>query len=171
MTRSLTITRTIVACSVLALLAACQGTDETLSREADIQAIIELDNDVHAAVEAGDLDAVMAFWTDDALIIAPNLPMVHGKAAVRSFFQAAFDSMTLEFERSSEEVIVSGDLAVHRGHTVSTYTPTGQASIEDPQKWVDVYRRQPDGSWLIWLTIWNSDLPAEKAIFKSGGGR
>ena len=152
---------------VVGFATACGPVDENRSQTVEVDAILELDNEVHTAVEAQDIEGLMEFWADDALIMAPNMPAVEGKAAVRFFFENAFSAMSLEFDRSSVELVVSGDLAIHRGHTVATYTPTEQAPIEDPQKWVDVYRRQQNGRWLISLTIWNSDLPAEVAVFSS----
>ena len=45
------------------------------------------------------------------------------------------------------------------GYTV-TFTPeAGGEPIRGIGKWMDIYKRQPDGSWKIYRGIYNSDLP------------
>ena len=104
---------------VVGFATACGPVDENRSQTVEVDAILELDNEVHTAVEAQDIEGLMEFWADDALIMAPSMPAVEGKSAVRVFFENAFSAMSLEFDRSSVEVVVSGDLAIHRGHTVA----------------------------------------------------
>jgi ketosteroid isomerase-like protein len=34
-----------------------------------------------------------------------------------------------------------------------------EGSVSDTGKYVEIWRKEPDGSWLIDQVIWNSDLP------------
>ena len=47
-----------------------------------------------------------------------------------------------------------------RGAYSLTIQPEGAPeSIRDTGKYIEIRRKQQDGSWLIAIDIWNSDLP------------
>ena len=53
-----------------------------------------------------------------------------------------------------------GDLAFVRGTHSETYIVEGTPEpIHEIGKYVEIWRKQPDGQWLIAVNIWNSDLP------------
>ena len=53
------------------------------------------------------------------------------------------------------------DLAYVLGTYTMTIVPPGAPGpIEDSGKYIEIRRRQPDGSWLISTDIFNSDLPS-----------
>jgi ketosteroid isomerase-like protein len=57
-------------------------------------------------------------------------------------------------------VTVAGDWAIQRYAYQLTLTPkAGGQSMEERGKGIHIFRRQPDGSWLIVQDIWNSDAP------------
>ena len=41
-----------------------------------------------------------------------------------------------------------------------TISPPGAAAVSEKGKYVEVWRKQPDGSWKIKWDIFNSDVPA-----------
>jgi ketosteroid isomerase-like protein len=41
-----------------------------------------------AASEGRDLERILSYWTDDAVVLAPGLPVVVGKDALRLYVQA-----------------------------------------------------------------------------------
>ncbi len=50
--------------------------------------------------------------------------------------------------------------AYRRGRYSITLTVDGmEGSVGDAGKYVEIWRKEPDGSWLIDQVIWNSDLP------------
>ena len=64
------------------------------------------------------------------------------------------------FALSVEELRVVGDWAFERGGYTITLTPkVGGEAIQDVGKYITIYERRPDGSWLISRDIWNSDNP------------
>ena len=60
----------------------------------------------------------------------------------------------------SEDVILSGDIAVESGSNEMTMTPAGGKPMTDKGKYVTTWKRQTDGSWKIVRDIMNSNLPA-----------
>ena len=55
----------------------------------------------------------------------------------------------LAYAHDIREIIVSGDLAIVRLTWTLTVTMPGAAAVESKEPGLDVFRRQPDGSWKI----------------------
>ena len=58
----------------------------------------------------------------------------------------------------TDDVVVSGDLAVENGSYKWTITPKGAKPMPDSGKYVTVWQKQGDGSWKIIRDINNSDI-------------
>ena len=128
--------------------------------EADIEAIKNLTEEYDATLKAGDLDRWMSLYTDDAVRMPPNIPALVGKDAIRNFYQPFFEQYAIDINETCEEVIVCGDWAFVRGTYTYTITPKmGGEPSRDSGKLVAFHKRQPDGSWMIYRNIWNSNLP------------
>jgi ketosteroid isomerase-like protein len=53
------------------------------------------------------------------------------------------------------------DLAyVHGAYQMSLTVPGGAEPVGDKGKYVEIWRKQQDGSWKVILDVYNSDLPA-----------
>ena len=106
------------------------------------------------------MDALVALHTGDAIRMPPNAPPVIGKEAIRASFQATFEQFAGKITLSLEEVEFAGDRAFVRGASPVTLTPkAGGEPLQDDGKYVSIRKRQPDGSWKIFWTIWNSNNP------------
>ncbi len=90
----------------------------------------------------------------------PNAPPLIGKEAIRAAYQSTLDQFTGEITLSLEEVEFGGDWAFVRGTSPVTLTPkAGGELIQDEGKYLSIRKKQPDGSWKIFRTIWNSNNP------------
>ena len=102
------------------------------------------------AFSRGDVDALLALYEDDAVLLAqPGAPLAHGTDAIRGALEA-FLSLGATFEVQHTDVVAGGDLAI----LYSVWTLRGGADPEgDPidmsGQTTDVVRRQPDGTWLF----------------------
>ena len=107
------------------------------STQADVDAITALWDQYDAAVEGGDVDAVLAIHSGDSVRMPPNEPIIVGKEGIRSWYQKAFDQNTIELEVSQMEIQVLGDWAFERGTYAATFTPKeeGEPASENG-KWV-----------------------------------
>jgi ketosteroid isomerase-like protein len=105
-----------------------------------------------AALNAADIDALVALYTSDARLLPPNGEIVSGSAAVRTEFGGMIDA-GLGGELMSVEAMVSGDI----GYNVGTYTLTDGDNLVDTGKFIEVWHRGDDGVWRIANDIWNSD--------------
>jgi len=142
----------------LALLAACQPAAMELTEE-DVAAIKSIGPAIDQATLEGDWDALAALFTDDAVMLQANAP-AYPVSELTGMIESS--GMLTVMEHSLEFVDVDGhsDLAYGRAIYSESFTLEGVAEpIEDSGKILSVLRKQPDGSWLISLWMWSSDLP------------
>ena len=118
------------------------------------QAIEESNAMFVQAYNRGDAAACAANFLEDGAILAPNQPAVLGKQAVEGFFKGMIEELGGTGAIEILEVDAAGDLA-YQSATYSFESNEGS----DAGKFVEVYKRQADGSWKIRLTIFNSDNP------------
>lgn len=132
------------------LLSACiQQKDEQNRHAEDIAAIEELREKELEAVLAGNVDSLMVIRTDDFVAMLPGMPAVEGKEAVREVLVGMFGQME-EFKHNtiSEEIIVSGDWAFHRGtYTDRVILKSSGDTLNYEGKFLWILQRQEDESW------------------------
>ena len=80
-----------------------------------------------------------------------------GKEAILTSVAGFFDAFSVTIPVwTTDEVVVSGDLAVHRYSNVAILTPkAGGDPVELDRKNMDVLRKQPDGRWLVSRHMFN----------------
>jgi ketosteroid isomerase-like protein len=105
---------------------------------------------------AGNLDGVVALYTENGILMPPHHPAVQGRAALRAFL-GGFPRIS-SFKATVDEIDGRADLAYARGSFSMTVHPKGAPGpVEEQGKFLEVRRRQPDGSWLLAVDIFNSD--------------
>ena len=132
---------------------------------ADLAAIRGTDSAFAGAAGAGDAAGVAATYLPDARLMPPNAPTIQGRGAIQKFWGGLLGAYQLRFEITADEVEGRGDLAYARGRYTLDATPkaAGAAPIHDQGKYLEVLRRQPDGSWRYAVDMYSSDLPAPPA--------
>ena len=92
--------------------------------EAELEAQIEEAVWVYEeAYQAGDMERVMALYTDDVVSLPPGFPKTEGKADLEAGFQEFFDAFTIERDFELVDVDVFGDTATRLGEWTQTLTP------------------------------------------------
>jgi len=145
-----------LSCAALA----CQPAPARLS-EADIAAIRAVTDSFVQYGRARRDSAGASLYTEDGIVMPANQPAVQGRAAIRAWLEA-FPAMS-EFSLTIVEIDGRGDLAYVRGTYALTLAASGKTpAMPDHGKYVEVRRKQADGSWLLAIDIFNSDvaLPA-----------
>jgi ketosteroid isomerase-like protein len=103
-------------------------------------------------------------YLPDAHLMPPNAPTIQGRDAVQKFWGGLMGAYQLKFGVTADEVEGRGDLAYARGHYTLDGTPKAKGDpIHDEGKFLEVLRRQPDGSWRYAVDMYSSDLPAPAA--------
>ncbi len=150
-------------------VAACQqqgeqaGTTEATPAfdAAAVEQTIRTNADAYAqAALAGDTEALVSMYSDDAILQPPGMPRSEGIDAVRTAYQqmyAAGNPTSASLAVQKVMVSESGDMAVEVGtYSFSAPAPDG-AEVTDNGKYIAVWKPTADGSWKIAVDTWNSD--------------
>ena len=155
--------KTLFLLSATVLVLAASGCAPQVDVEAEAAAIREAtDVEWMEAGQAKDIERWVSFHTDDALLLLPNAPLVTGKEAIRAVVSDLLLNRGYKgsWETTKVEVARSGDLAYSYGPQETTMNDAEGNPVTDRQKWVGVWKKQPDGSWKCAVLILNSDGPA-----------
>ena len=99
------------------------------------------------AFNRGDIEALLALYAPDAVLVAQPGQQVSGTEAVRAALEGFLSlrgTMTLE----TRSVVVGEGIALTRGHWALRGTgPDGQP-LDMGSDSAEVWQRQPDGTWL-----------------------
>jgi uncharacterized protein (TIGR02246 family) len=133
----------------------------SVGAKADIAAIKGEIDDWYAAYNAGDYEKLAALYAEDAVTIGEAPVVIAGRTAILESFQQEMEQYDLHIDEGNvEDVRVSGDLGMARGVDTGAATPKdGGDAVNFDTKWVSIYKRQADGSWLCICEIGNSNLP------------
>jgi len=105
------------------------------------------------AFNAKDLDAMAAFYAEDAVLLPPNAPAIFGRDAVRATIQEMF-AAGIGIELEDLEINVVGDL----GYKAGRYRTRGKdGSLVDRGKYIEIWSKV-DGKWMLHRDIWNSSV-------------
>ena len=92
----------------------------------------------------------------DVVVMPPNHPAVEGPDAVKEWFKAF--PRASQFSLSISDIGGYGDVAYVRGHATMTLHPEGAAEpVDEVMKYVEIRKKQEDGSWPLAVDIFNSD--------------
>ena len=125
--------------------------------DADRQTIDSLKTAFSAAAVAGDFATVASMYTDDASLMAPNAPVATGRMAIQQTL-SAFPPLG-EMKLLTHEAHGTSDVVAMRGTYVLLMAPPGQPAISDTGSYVELWRKQADGKWLLAWDIFNSHKP------------
>jgi ketosteroid isomerase-like protein len=149
----------VVITVVAAALTACGTTAPAVLTEADRDAIGDVtEAAVQMANEATEWTAYTdLYYAEDAIILPPNAEAIRGREQIASFFGTFPPISDMRFE----QIDVGGarDVAYVYGTYSMVMTPEGGEPEQDSGKYIEVWKRQADGSWKVTLDIFNSDLP------------
>ena len=120
-----------------------------------VRAVIERQNaNAVRWYASGDIDSLASLFAVDAWQMPPNSPALVGREAIRRFWGDAIKWGKWQFAIQTEDVSVSGSIAVERGKyslkfTAGPAAPPGMSSFEDRGNYLVHWRRDPDGEWRV----------------------
>ncbi|HXX71076.1 MAG TPA: DUF4440 domain-containing protein [Candidatus Acidoferrum sp.] len=149
------------ASAMAALLTACSQPQPAAppdTRATDEAAIKAADQEWSKAATAKDLDKVMSYYAEDAVLFAPKAPAFVGKGNIRKAWQSLLATPGMQMTTTPSLIIVarSGELAVERGSFRVASTDKKGKPIEETGQFVLVWNKAPDGTWKV-LADTNAD--------------
>ena len=154
--------------SVLLLLAlGCAPAGEAPAPAVDLEveraSLMQADQAWYEAYSASDNrpETFVGLLEEDAYLLPPDAPMAQGKADIGAIIAMleATPGFSITWSPSVAEVGNAGDM----GFTVGIY----EIQMEDPEvgpvrivgKYTTVWRKQPDGTWMVAVDMFNPDGP------------
>lgn len=130
------------------LLAASCASLPTNSANDELR-LMETSREWSRAAASGNVDAIIRYWADDAVVMMSGLPTFRGKEAIRSYVAESMKlpGFRISWEPVEAHVSASGDMGYLLERTqVTVPGPTGELETQQFRA-VTIWRKQRDGSW------------------------
>jgi ketosteroid isomerase-like protein len=109
------------------------------------------------AFNRGDLAAVVALHSEDALLLSPDSPAERGGQAVEDGFKEMLDAGWKNIEFGSVQIGSGGDVGYHVGTFAADVPTEGGSDQRVTGKFLDIYKPDTAGIWKINVTMINFD--------------
>lgn len=110
-----------------------------------------------ANINAGNMEGVSMAYTEDAVLLPPGVAPIKGRAAIEAFFKTfpPIKNMVL----NDSDMVASGDYVYTHGRYSMTLVMPDKSEVNATGSYLDVRKRQSDGSWLYVVDTWTEDAP------------
>ena len=101
------------------------------------------------AAAGKDVDQVVSYWTDDAVVVFPGQPVLKGKASIRAYVASCFQTPGFKIHWVSKDPTFSpdGKLAYMFGEDEATVPGPSGAPMTLHSRGISVWRLESDGQW------------------------
>ena len=149
---------TLQLCLVTSAILANSCAPSAGNEEATIRA---LDDQWSATAAKHDVDGTVAFYADDAVVLAGNAPIATDKQSIRaSWAELLAAASDISWKVTKVEVAKSGELGYLYGtYQLTIKDPKGGPPSTDKGKLVEIWKKQADGKWKCIVDTYNSDVP------------
>ncbi len=153
----------ILSSLALVMLAGCAA-PPPVDVDAERSALMEADRAWAEAYAASDdpAEAFVAQMVEDASLLPPDMPLAQGKDAIRSVINTleGMPGFSVTWDAVAADVGSGGDLGYTRGTYQMTMTGPDGGSMTIDGKYLTVWKKQADGTWMVTADMFNGDAPA-----------
>jgi ketosteroid isomerase-like protein len=131
----------------------------------DAAALMQTSRDWASAAARGNVDEIVSYWSDDAIVLEPDRPALVGKQAIRGMVEASMKipkfSITWDPERAwTSKTGDVGYLIEHNRVTLADSTGKVRTMYG---KAVTIWKKDASGRWKCVVDVWNNN-PTERAL-------
>lgn len=147
--------------SLLALDGAAQGGKPDSGRAE----LLKADTEWAALVAKGkDVDRMVSYWADDAVLYPPGEAALSGKPAIRKYLSDKLKTpwFSIAWKPAQAVVAASGDVGYTMGSNEISVADAKGKVTRKPGRYLRVWRRSAGGPWRSTVEVWN-DAPASFA--------
>ena len=126
-------------------------------READV--LMQTSRDWAKAAASGDLERILSYWADDAIVLEPDQHAHIGKAAIRQMVEGSMKIPKFSITWGPESAVIStgGDMGYLIEHNRITFADSTGKVLTQFGKGVSIWRKDASGAWKCVVDIWNSN--------------
>ena len=111
---------------------------------------------------AKDADSIANLFTEEAIVMPPNIKVAKGKKAILNSILDEFRAGATDLVLKTFNVYGSGSLAYEIGQYSLNIKDGDKIENSDQGKYIVVWELSPDGYYKVKVDIWNSDLPIKQ---------
>ncbi len=113
------------------------------------------------ATAGKDVEKVVSYWTEDAVLLFPGQPVFEGKAAIRAYVTASFNTPGFKIHWVSQKPVFSpdGKFAYMQGTDELTLPGPNGGTTTLHLRGISVWRLDPDKQWRCVVDISNAAPP------------
>lgn len=139
------------------ILCSCTYEQREADTEAEGEMLMQLSREWSEIASTGNIDSLMVYWADDAIMMPPGQPPLRGKQAIRSFVEASgqLPGFEISWEPLSAHVSATGDMAYLIEQNRMAFNDSLGNRVVQHNKVVTVWRKGDDGSWKNVVDMWN----------------
>jgi ketosteroid isomerase-like protein len=108
------------------------------------------------AFNARDAVTIAGLSSDDGALLPPNGRAIIGRDAIYYYWKGLLTDSTTRVELVNVETVVEGDLGYKAGRYDLVDNSTG--SSVDQGKYMQIWKRSPQGYWELHRDMWNSSV-------------
>jgi ketosteroid isomerase-like protein len=145
------------------LINSCQQSGRKLSK-AEMRTIVEKQNDsLGACFKEGNAVKLAAMYTDSAKLSPNGGDFIFGRDSIRAFWAEDFKSSKL-LEMKTTVLTIDGneDVIYETGKAVSKFLINDSVPYLAKVKYINVWRKQSNGSYKLDIDFWNKDAPVKQ---------
>ena len=109
------------------------------------------------AMERGDAAGVAALYSEDAVVLPPDAPMVSGRPAIEEFWRGLMGAGARGVNLETLRLAGSGDMLHEVGRATITIQPEGGETNTLAVKYVVVWERNSAGGLALAVDMWNGE--------------
>lgn len=148
----------LLAYAILLILSSCCAT--TVDQEQEAEKLMELSRSWAKSVKDKDVEKMLSYWAEDAMLMSPNEASVVGIEALRGMVERSMKIPGFEINWEPQEAFVSksGDLGyvvIKNYMTMPVDTLGNTRTVFN--KGVEIWKKQENGTWKNVIDISNSD--------------
>ena len=139
-------TLALAACLVAAPLTACGSRPDPKAEE---QKLMETSRAWSREAQAGNVDAMLAYWSDDAIVIQPGQEVTRGREPLRAMIERMnkLPGFSISWEPIEARISDGGDMGYLIERTTMKMNGPDGNPVTQQFRAVTIWRKQPDGSW------------------------
>ena len=152
---------TIFLLSFILFFSSCSPNNVSDDRKEIEETLRNADAVIANAVSNKNLDTLISFYAEDASLLPTAEPKVEGRDAIKKEWQHTFQipDFTNKSNLTKIEISDDGTMAYTMGSYLATMQGEDGKQVQEPGKWVTIWRKQRDGRWLIIVDTYNTDIP------------
>jgi ketosteroid isomerase-like protein len=154
----------------LALVGACclaSACASPINVNEELQKLLALDREWSqtTASMSKSLDMFMSYYAADASVYPPGMTIANGTAAIRAALlpMTGLPGFALQWSPTKANMSASGDLGYTAGSYALTMNDANGRPVIERGKYVEVWKKQSDGTWKVIEDIFNADTPPASA--------